>query len=68
MKREEEAFVDVLKREVTHWRERCDRLEQCMLEEKVRANQYLAVLMERGIVPGGGGRKFAGVFHVGKGC
>jgi hypothetical protein len=53
LKREEEAFVEVLKRENTHWRERCQRLEQCMLEEKARANQYFAILVERGIVSNG---------------
>ena len=52
IKREEEAFVDVLKRENTHWRERCQRLEQCMLDEKARANQYFAILVERGLIPG----------------
>lgn len=60
MRREEDAFMDVLKRENTHWRERCERLEQCMLEEKVRANQYLAVLMERGIIASGRESSFFG--------
>lgn len=65
MKREEEAFIDVLKRENTVWRERCERLEQCLLEERVRAERYLAVLVERGLV--GGGRESPGGFVWKKG-
>ena len=63
MKREEEAFIDVLKRENTVWRERYERLEQCLLEERVRAERYLGVLVERGLV--GGGRESSGRL---KGC
>ncbi|KAJ9092639.1 hypothetical protein QFC19_008677 [Naganishia cerealis] len=52
LKREEEAYVEVLKRENTQWRERCTRIEHALMEEKARAYQYYILLAERGIIPG----------------
>ncbi|KAJ9102369.1 hypothetical protein QFC21_002769 [Naganishia friedmannii] len=50
VKREEDAFIDVLKRENMQWRERCTRMEHAMMEEKARAYQYYALLVQRGII------------------
>ncbi|KAJ9125736.1 hypothetical protein QFC24_002520 [Naganishia onofrii] len=51
IKREDEAFIEVLKRENMQWRDRCTRMEHAMMEEKARAYQYYALLVERGVIP-----------------